>query len=498
MSVKRFVAADMRRALELVREELGPEAIILSNRRIKEGVEILCTLEESPSIPAPKRALASDEQVISSPLVSDSAWGDQAAIDQAVAENEARFAPVSAPQPSFENAFSAASSGQRSSTDLADEIERAREKMLAAKRLDEQQQERPERIGAAPASQQQTQREDANVASFESRLKQQVNQEQDNKLNSLQSELSGMRQLLEQQLGRMAWGQMASQSPLQANLYRRFNRLGLSTEASEVLIKSLALNHAPNKPQSMAQAWPEALATLSHQLPVVERDIVDGGGVFAFVGPTGVGKTTTIGKLAARYVLKHGSDKVTLVTTDTYRIAACDQLRSLGRILNVKVMVVDDTHSLPTVLASIAKSELVLIDTAGFRCGDALLKEQLAILSQQVRVKKYLVLSCNSQLQSLKANVKAYKQGDLSGCVLTKLDESTSLGEALAVTLENNLPVAYTTDGQEIPQDIDVARGHQLVTKAVALMKDNSVDEMALADNFSTLDTAKGEAVNQY
>lgn len=498
MSVKRFVAADMRRALELVREELGPEAIILSNRRIKEGVEILCTLEESPGIPAQKRALASDENVISSPLVSDSAWGDQAAIDQAVAENEARFVPMAAAQPSFENTFEAVSKGQRSSTELADEIERAREKMLAAKRQEEQGYDYSERVEKPAERHSQAPKTDADVASFENRVKQQINLEQDNKLNSLQSELSDMRQLLEQQLGRMAWGQMASQSPLQANLYRRFNRLGLSTEASEALIKSLALSHAPNKPQSMAQAWPEALATLSHQLPVVERDIVDGGGVFAFVGPTGVGKTTTIGKLAARYVLKHGSDKVTLVTTDTYRIAACDQLRSLGRILNVKVMVVDDTHSLPSVLANISKSELVLIDTAGFRCGDALLKEQLAILSQQVKVKKYLVLSCNSQLQSLKANVKAYKQGDLSGCVLTKLDESTSLGEALAVTLENNLPVAYTTDGQEIPQDIDVARGHQLVTKAVALMKDNSVDEMALADNFSTLESRNGEAVNQY
>jgi len=511
MSVKRFVAADMRRALELVREEMGPDAIILSNRRVKGGVEIFCTLEMAPSIPASKRALATDDEVISSPLNSDSAWGDQIAVDQAVAENNQRFKPASNyNKPAIPN-----NSSHKTSMQLADEIEQAREKMLSVRRHEKNSESSNRfQLNNNKGLGHNSDADEYNIASeevtsnsftsakqvrsFEVRAQEKVKQDQNSQLNTLQTELADMRNLLEQQLGRMAWGQVAAQTPLQANLYRRFNRLGLSTSASESLIKSISiksLGKSNVKKPTLSTAWPEVLATLSHQLPVVKSDPVDGGGIFAFIGPTGVGKTTTIGKLAARYVLKHGAENVTLVTTDTYRIAACDQLRSLGRILNVPVRVVDDSHSLPTVLAGLHKNNLVLIDTAGFRCGDKLLDEQLLILSQQKSVKKLLVLSANSQVQSLQDCAKTYSKAGLSGCILTKLDECSSLGGVLGMVLENDLPVIYTTDGQEIPQDIDCARGHQLVAKAVSLMKDNAVDEMALADDFSNIGNGHEETV---
>jgi len=505
MSVKRFVAADMRRALELVREEMGSDAIILSNRRVKEGVEIFCTLEVAPSIPVAKRALATDAQILSSPLSSDSAWGDQAAVDQAVAENKQYFRSDF----SYNKSSTRKNPSHKTSVQLANEIEKAREKMLLARRQEKEtedsdwpQLKNNKEHGAAVtnlAVESNRYSSSQKVASFELRAQEKVTEVQDNQLDRLQAELADMRSLLEQQLGRMAWGQVAAQTPLQANLYRRFNRLGLSTSASETLIKTIEVKTSAGKSASkkmtLSTAWSEALATLSHQLPVNKSDPVDQGGIFAFIGPTGVGKTTTIGKLAARYVLKHGAEKVTLVTTDTYRIAACDQLRSLGRILNVAVRVVDDSYSLPTVLAGLHKNHLVLIDTAGFRCGDGLLEEQLAILSQQKMVKKLLVLSANSQIQSLQGCARTYQKSGLSGCILTKLDECASLGGALSMVLESNLPVVYTTDGQEIPQDIDCARGHQLVAKAVSLMKDNTLNEMALADNFSAISLNHSETV---
>jgi flagellar biosynthesis protein FlhF len=215
------------------------------------------------------------------------------------------------------------------------------------------------------------------------------------------------------------------------------------------------------------------LANLAHQLPVIGRDVVDQGGVFAFVGPTGAGKTTTIGKLAARYVLQHGADKVALITTDTYRIAAHDQLRSLARILRVPVRVVDETNPLDSVLRSLRHCSLVLIDTAGFRHGDPHLKAQLRTLAEQQQIKTFLVMSCNSQAQMLKASVHAYGAASLQGCILTKLDETASIGEALGVAIQNRLPVVYTTDGQDIPKHLEVARAHQLVSKAAALLKTN-------------------------
>jgi flagellar biosynthesis protein FlhF len=292
--------------------------------------------------------------------------------------------------------------------------------------------------------------------------------DQSSQLTDLQAEIADMRFLLEQQLDRLTGQQSAPiNSPVLASVARRLERLNLPKDVISSVI------NACTKAKTLSDAWPDALANLAHQLPINGRDVVEQGGVFAFVGPTGVGKTTTIGKLAARYVLQHGADKVALITTDTYRIAAHDQLRSLARILRVPVRVVDEANPLDSVLRSLRHCSLVLIDTAGFRHGDPHLKAQLKALAEQQVVKTYLVMSCNSQVQMLKASIHAYGAARLQGCILTKLDETASIGEALGVAIQNRLSIAYTTDGQDIPKNLDVARAHQLVSKAVALLKSN-------------------------
>lgn len=524
MQVKRFVAADMRRALELVRAEMGPDAVILSSRRIKEGVEIMTTLEDQPLVPAANQGLVPSEDHSSgyeSPMASDSAWGDQAVVDSAINEHLAEAGNAAANLPAaaanaasevsgrfgqlFQKESHAQSQSQsqketrglasgKTSQQLAEEIEQARHRMLAARKAQssaleqhspQPQQPQPREAVSQPIAPREVTSHEATsqttpsqLQGLEKQMSAQRSSEavaQDKKLNELQAELAGMRQLLEEQLGRLSLSQMAAKPSVLTNIWRRFEQLGLPSEISNQVLQQLTQQN------SMAEAWPEALGILSHQLPINSTDVVDKGGVFAFVGPTGVGKTTTVGKLAARYVLKHGSDKVALVTTDTYRIAAYDQLRALGRILKVPVRVVDDNNSLPNVLERLKDYPLVLIDTAGFRHGDPLLKEQLTILQQQQQVQSYLVLACNSQMQMLKASVHAYKSAGLQGCILTKLDESASLGGAMGVVLDQSLPVAYTTDGQEIPQDIDVARAHKLVSKAVALMKQGMADTADVA-----------------
>jgi len=281
----------------------------------------------------------------------------------------------------------------------------------------------------------------------------------------------------------MNYGQMAVHSPVQASVWRQLNNLGLSSHSSDQVLQAIATKDY----QTPAEAWPAAMAALAHQVPTVDYDVADQGGVIALVGPTGAGKTTTIGKLAARYVLKHGADKVALVTTDTYRLAAHDQLRSLGRILNATVKVVGDEIELPGVLKSLSHCSLVLIDTAGFRHGDPLLAQQLNALRQESSVSSYLVLSCNSQQQMMKASLSAYKLAGLRGCVLTKLDETTSLGEAIGVIAESGLPLAYTTDGQQIPNDIALARAHQLVTRAVSIAAQNPQDEPKMFNGFASV-----------
>lgn len=462
MTTKRFVAPDMRRALDLVREEMGPDAIILSSQRTAQGVEIITSTDiDLPTRGIEQRQAFSQrfDAELDQPLASDQAWQNQ----QEVARAARQYRTEQPQKPR----------NQMRSEELAGEIEAARQRMLAAKeQRDTPSAAAPKRAPSAEAKSAHQIGLDRQMAGLEEQVRSRAaaQQEVDNRqLSALQHELADMRLLLEQQL----WRQREQQSPaaqpqlsLAAEaLSSHLNHLGLP----EALVKKLTVCATPGK--HLNAAWREALGHLARQLPTVEGDQIARGGIFAFVGPTGVGKTTTIAKLASRFVLEHGLGKVALVTTDTYRVGAHDQLRALGRILNVPVRVVDQERGLPSVVASLQNFPVVLIDTAGFRQGDPLLKEQEAMLDSCPGIKRLLVLACNSQLQSLKASTHAYSKGRLSGCVLTKVDETASLGEALGVIAQRQLPIWYSSDGQGIPKDIQPGSAHKLVAKAVALMK---------------------------
>lgn len=510
-TVKRFVAPTMSRALELVQREMGPEAVILSSKRIDKGVEIVTALE--PDLPT--RGIDTRREFgrkfdadLDTALSSDSAWHTTAGIEQAAANYDGavesrRASPRASASPTASTSFNTRASHQqpfndmpesgkagKSSAQLAHEIEMAREKMFEAKRRARMEAEQK----AAPYAQSDEElardlREFYQQRSHAPRAKpvpEPARPEQDDaQLESLQSELADMRMLLEQQLWRMGEQQQSAQgAQLSSVLGQQFSmpnkthvvaehlsRLGLSDAVQQELLAGIGRN------QRASVAWRECMAQLSRRVPICQQSILDNSGVYAFFGQTGVGKTTTIAKLAAQYVLKHGPGHVALVTTDTYRVGAYEQLRSMGKILNVPVKVVDRENSLLTVLSSLRHFPLVLVDTAGFRNGDPLLRAQLAQFERCSMVRRVLVMSCNSQVANMKAAIHAHS-GDtpLFGCILTKLDESATIGEALSVVVEKRLPLAYTTDGQSIPQDIASASGHGLVAKAVAVMKASSSD----------------------
>ncbi len=499
--VKRFVAPSMTRALELVQREMGPEAVILSSKRIDKGVEIITSLE--PDLPTRgidvRREFGQNfDAEVDTAMSSDSAWRSQAGVEKAAAN----YGGVTEQNGS-------AIKPHKSSSDLAKEIEAAREKMLAAKRRAKMEAEGiPEEVAPSPSpsfaemmnhggSQENTGGVGSPEPSSPFGVQQPAPVEntqgtgQQAHIDQLQSEIADMRMLLEQQLWQMSerdnansYGHGFSQNhghapmPQQINMPKQFTlvsqrlrRMGFSDPLIEELMASTTQG------ARASVAWKEAMVSLARRIPVARESVLDAPGVYAFLGQTGVGKTTTIAKLAAQYVLKHGPGKVALVTTDTYRVGAFDQLRTMGRILNVPVRVVDRDNSLLTVLASLRQFPLVLIDTAGFRLGDPLLKAQLDQLDTSPSVKRVVVLSCNNQLATMKASVHAHsgKRG-LHGCVLTKLDESASIGEALSLVLQERIPVAYTTDGQDIPNDISAASGPNLVSKAVHIVKEQSLE----------------------
>lgn len=206
----------------------------------------------------------------------------------------------------------------------------------------------------------------------------------------------------------------------------------------------------------------------------------------ALIGPTGVGKTTTVAKLAARFALRHGQRQVALITTDSYRIGAHEQLRNYAQIMGIPMQVAGDRDELSSAIKSLYGKRLVLIDTAGMSQRDVRLSERLCTLGGgSPPVKNYLVLSAMAQSAVLNETIRAFQQVKLTGCILTKLDETASLGGALSAIIQHQLPVAYVSDGQRVPEDIHLARAHNLVARAVTFMRQNNQvpeeESMALA-----------------
>jgi flagellar biosynthesis protein FlhF len=430
MQVKRFFAADMRQAMKLVRDELGADAAIIGNRRIAGGVELTAALDYKLSALAPRVPnieLEDELRKTQSRIVSAQAELSTRSEADAVT-NRQLFAglPLTAAEP------------------------------LVEPRVDE-----PPRPAAATIAQ----------PAVDQRL-----------FDSMRSELNGLRELLEVQLGSLAWTQLQGSKPAQANLWRRLQRIGLSGPLARELLDLTSEIREPR------QAWRMLLAHLARKIQTPEVEPLEEGGVIAMVGPAGMGKTTTLAKLAARYVLKYGAQSIALVSMDSFRIGAQEQLKTLGRILNVSVTQVDPGQSLAQALEPLLRKRVILIDTAGLQASDPALRMQLESLAGRgIRARNYLVLATTSQKQVLTAAYHSYKRCGLAGCILTKLDETASLGEVLSLAISTELPVAYLTDGPRIPEDLHLPRRHQLVSRAVSVQMQEEPSEEAMADMFADL-----------
>ncbi len=307
-------------------------------------------------------------------------------------------------------------------------------------------------------------------------------------MHQMRDELQQLRSMINSQLGNVAWGDFSYRHPISAAIFKRLVKMGLSSTLSR------SLSQQVDSQASKKEAWRKVLVDLSSRVPVFDS-VPKKEGVIAFVGPAGVGKTTTIAKLAAEYVLAHGPENLALITTDSYRIAGHEQLRVLSKILKVPLRVVAGNQSLESALRGLSRKKMVLIDTAGLSQKDSAWEEQISQLtSATTPIQKWLVLSATSQQRILDKAVMDYKSLGLDGCVLTKLDESASLGEALNVAIEHQLSVAYTTNGQNIPDDIEQAKPRNLVNQAIALTKQATIDDELAADCFNeSIRTDNGE-----
>jgi flagellar biosynthesis protein FlhF len=295
----------------------------------------------------------------------------------------------------------------------------------------------------------------------------------------LRNELGSMREMLEVQLSSLAWNDLERRQPLRARVLREMTRIGIEPDVARLLVDDLP------EQINAEQARYLPLGMLSRRLAVSGRALADDAPmVTALVGPTGVGKTTTIAKLAARAVMRHGADQVALVSTDHYRIGAAAQLEHYGRLLGVRVYPAYDGDSLRKVLELLRDRHTVLIDTAGVASHDPRLNQQLDTLAQANELRATLVLAANTHAQSLDDAVRAYLPLQPQACILTKLDEAPNLGGALSVLIRRRLALDYTTDGQRVPEDISVADARVLVCRAAQSLKTGIPDDSLMADRF--------------
>ncbi|MGO3344993.1 MAG: flagellar biosynthesis protein FlhF [Marinomonas sp.] len=418
MQIRRFRAPDMRQAIRKVRDAVGPDAVILSNQRLPTGeIEIVAALDYDGSLPSgmtAKKTSTPSRAIPSSPVQAKKT-----------------------------------ESAQDPSADYMERIERAKQHVPPK---NDTKDSIVSSFNMPPLH------EDHQDPVVEEALSVK-NSENARQLHEMEIELQHVRDMLDRQTAANAKAN-SKVNPIELEAQEKLKRLGLSDIVISRLLDDIDL-------KGREDDWNRLLAHLADYIPV--RSISsEAHACIAFMGPTGVGKTTSIGKIAAQHVLKHGSGSVVLVTTDTYRIAAHEQLRTFGRILNVPVEVVNEYSDLNEVLAKYSSYSLVLVDTAGMNPRDSNLERQLLMMKRaRAGLKKLLVLPCTSQRQVLKTVVEVYSQIQLDGCVLSKLDESASLGEAISVVIEEGLPVVYIADGQRIPDDIEPARAHNLISRAV-------------------------------
>lgn len=399
MKIRRYLAPDLRQALRQVREAQGPDAVILSTRRLGEEVEVVAAIDYEAAA-APEVAVAP----------------------------AAAVAAEDAPPEEF-----------------ATIVKRT---LAEARTADE----RASRAGEPV--------------------------ERD---TGMGEELRTMRRLLETQLAALAWNDLTRRAPLRTALLKELTELGIATD----LAAEIAAAVPPDG--ELVAARRMAFARIAGRLPVASDRWLGQGGLVALAGASGAGKTTVLAKLAARWVLRHGSRELTLISCDGARFGAHEQLRTLGQILDVPVHTLGGIGELADVLPRLGTQRLVLIDTAGSGPRDTQLPAQLAALGVSVpRFETALVLAATTQAAALEETVRRFAPAAPQACLLTRLDEAVSLGGALSVLMRVRLPLVWLSEGERVPEDLRPARALELVARAVELAREHgaAADEDLLARRF--------------
>jgi flagellar biosynthesis protein FlhF len=473
MTVKRYIAASARECLRRVKEELGPDAIVVSNRQVDGGVEITAMSADSlealsahnvPRVAAGGSASGYVSNYSTAAMPAAATAATERADDYTVSlsnnvKRQQAYQPwaPNTPPPAEAQGLRPLPPRDSAAPSAAQVAASLRQVAGASVEVPSRSPAREAEFTPTPAPERKAERSAARPLAAPAEVAPAaVN---DGQVAQLMDEMHLIRGLLERQLAGFAWGSMNRESPVRAQMLGELLDAGFSGHFGRQLIEAM-----PAELQ-MAEARKWARNAVGRNLRTLgpEGDLIDRGGVFALVGPTGVGKTTTTAKLAARCVVRYGSDKLALLTTDSYRIGAHEQLRIYGRILGVPVHVVRDGEDLRHTLSDLRDKHMVLIDTVGMSQRDRMVAEQAAMLSRSGQVKRLLLLNATSRGDTLDDVVRAYAGEDLAGCILTKIDEAATIAPAIDTVVRHGLQMSYVASGQRVPEDLHLPNRNYLL-----------------------------------
>ncbi len=264
----------------------------------------------------------------------------------------------------------------------------------------------------------------------------------------LSDQIDALKAMMEERFNTLAWLGQAKQHPIQAQLMHKLIRAGYSPTVARAVMERLPEQYGA----ADAFRWVQEVLARNLKTTRDSAALCDEGGIFALVGPTGVGKTTTAAKLAAQCVKAYGANSVGLITLDTYRVAGYEQLRTYGRMLGVVAHLAHDRAALQDLLELLANKRMVIIDTAGLGQKDPRIQEMMELLAAP-SIKKLLVLNAGSHGDTLDEVFHAYRDAGLYGAILSKVDEAAKLGPAVDALIRHQVVLRGLCTGQRVPED---------------------------------------------